>query len=185
MYNLALQAWDRDFFASNDMIGEASIDLKYLFEDVVETHRQFSFSKKYYEGYLKEKMGAGCPTYKFQDEDSFWVPVSKADENGVMKEMGQVRISLDVVPQDLAEQSKVGDARSDPNQNPYLPPPVGRISFTLNPFKMLAQLVGPELRRKIYCCCCMMICCALCLALFPLVFSNLVSMVVAKMFGLQ
>ena len=36
-----------------------------------------------------------------------------------------------------ADQNKVGDARSEPNHSPYLPPPPGRISFTLNPIKML------------------------------------------------
>lgn len=30
-YNFTVQAWDRDFFASNDLIGEAQIDLKYIF----------------------------------------------------------------------------------------------------------------------------------------------------------
>jgi len=30
-YNFTLQAWDRDFFASNDLIGEANLDLKHMF----------------------------------------------------------------------------------------------------------------------------------------------------------
>ena len=36
-------------------------------------------------------------------------------------------------------------------QAPYLPPPVGRFEFSLNPFKMLNQCVGPRYRRKLYC----------------------------------
>jgi hypothetical protein len=40
-YNFTIQVWDRDFFASNDLIGEAQIDLKPLFEDAVETGRNF------------------------------------------------------------------------------------------------------------------------------------------------
>jgi len=70
----------------------------------------------------------------------------------------------------------------EPNHSPYLPQPVGRISFSLNPFKMLAQLVGPELRRKIYLACCCLICLALCVALFPLIFSNVVSALIVKAF---
>ena len=38
-YNFTVQIWDRDFFASNDLIGEVNLDLKALFEDVIETGR--------------------------------------------------------------------------------------------------------------------------------------------------
>lgn len=33
-----------------------------------------------------------------------------------------------------------GVGRGDPNQDPYLPEPVGRIEFSLNPYKMLVVL---------------------------------------------
>ena len=36
-----------------------------------------------------------------------------------------------------ADANKVGEARNDPNHDPFCPPPTGRISFSLNPFKML------------------------------------------------
>ena len=55
-YNFTIQAWDRDFFASNDLIGEACLDMKPLFIDVVETGRTFSINKKYYNSYLKDQM---------------------------------------------------------------------------------------------------------------------------------
>ena len=35
-YMFTIQLWDRDLFASNDMIGEAQIDLEPIFNDVVE-----------------------------------------------------------------------------------------------------------------------------------------------------
>ena len=41
-----------------------------------------------------------------------------------------------MVPKDHAEKNKVGAAREEPNTDPFLPPPIGRISFTLNPLKM-------------------------------------------------
>jgi Ca2+-dependent lipid-binding protein len=40
-YNFVVQCWDRDFFASNDLIGECNLDLKPLIEDVIETNRSF------------------------------------------------------------------------------------------------------------------------------------------------
>jgi hypothetical protein len=51
-YMMTLQAWDRDFFKSNDLIGDATLNLKPLIEDVIETGRSISLNKKYYNSYL-------------------------------------------------------------------------------------------------------------------------------------
>lgn len=88
------------------------------------------------------------------------------------------------MPKAMAEANKVGEARQEPNHSPFLPPPVGRISFSLNPFKMLNQLVGPAMRRKIYCICCVICCLALCIFLFPLVIGNLISTLFESAIGL-
>ena len=37
--------------------------------------------------------------------------------------------------------NKVGEARSDPNSNPFLPPPFGRINLTINPLKMFVRKI--------------------------------------------
>jgi hypothetical protein len=39
----------------------------------------------------------------------------------------------------MAEANKVGEARQEPNVNPFLPPPIGRLSFSLNPLKMFVS----------------------------------------------
>jgi Ca2+-dependent lipid-binding protein len=137
-YNLTIQAWDRDFFASNDLIGDANFDLKYIFEDVVETGRSLALNKKYYTSYLKSKLP---PDYKleFEDDDSFWVPCKGRDEKTrEFKNNGFVRISVTVLPKEQAEANKVGEARTEPNHSPYLPAPTGRLSLSLNPFSMLS-----------------------------------------------
>lgn len=82
----------------------------------------------------------------------------------------------------MADSNKVGDARSEPNHSPFLPPPVGRISFSLNPFKMLAQLVGPAVLMKLYCMCCVVICCALLIMMAPMIVSNLASALIVEAF---
>ena len=83
-----------------------------------------------------------------------------------------------------AEANKVGEARQEPNHSPFLPPPVGRLSFSLNPLKMFQQLVGPAMRRKIYCLTCIACCCALLIALFPLIASDLISALLSKALGI-
>ena len=54
--------------------------------------------------------------------------------------MGRVRISMNITPGDLAKANAVGAGRSEPNHSPFLPPPVGRISFSLNPITMLVKI---------------------------------------------
>ena len=40
----------------------------------------------------------------------------------------------------------VGAARNDPNTNPFLPPPVGRLTFSWNPFVLGSELCGTCVR---------------------------------------
>lgn len=101
-YDLQIQCWDRDFFASNDLIGGGNIELKYLFEDVIETGRSMAFNKKYYNSYLKTKQAPGSKLLVFEDDDSFWVPLIGTDEKS--KEMvvnGSARISVTVMPKEM------------------------------------------------------------------------------------
>ena len=74
---------------------------------------------------------------------------------------GWVQLSVEAVPRVLAEAKPCGHGRSEPNSFPKCPPPTGRISLSLNPFKMTEQLIGKELSRKLcgMCCCCT--CCLL------------------------
>jgi len=67
----------------------------------------------------------------------------------VLEKNGYVRIRVDIVPMEYAIKNPVGSAREDPNIEPYLPPPIGRMTFSLNPCEMYKQLIGPAARRKI------------------------------------
>jgi hypothetical protein len=79
------------------------------------------------------------------------------------KKKSRVLCSLEILPEWYSEMHPVGKGREEPNMNPYLPPPVGRIKFTLNPFKMLNQLTGPKFRKKCY-----KIVCLICLTVYLL-----------------
>ena len=95
-------------------------------------------TKKYYNAYAHTQMPPGYKI-EFEDEDSFWVPCRGRDaKTGEIKENGFVRISVTILPKDMADANKVGDARSEPNHSPFLPKPEGRLEFSLNPFKMLS-----------------------------------------------
>jgi Ca2+-dependent lipid-binding protein len=51
-YRLSLQLLDKDFFKSNDIIGDAMLDLRHLIEDVVLTKRPVTLNKAYYESFF-------------------------------------------------------------------------------------------------------------------------------------
>lgn len=83
-----------------------------------------------------------------------------------------------------ADKNKVGEARSEPNISPTLPPPEGRLSLDMNPLQMMLKMIGPDLKRKIVCTLLLGICLFLCVMLVPLILGNLVSAGILKIFGL-
>ena len=62
---------------------------------------------------------------------------------------GEILISLQMLPKDVANDFPAGFGRNPPNQNPTLLAPPGRIGFSLNPFKLVSNIVGPTIMRKI------------------------------------
>lgn len=62
---------------------------------------------------------------------------------------GKVLISLELLPKETADAQPVGVGRNDPNQNPYLPPPAGRMKFSFNPFRLSMSLLGPKAFYKV------------------------------------
>ena len=133
-YRFTIQSYDRDFFKSNDIIGSNILDLKQAFEDVDLTKRPLLINKDYYEKYMKKEDDKG---FKFHENgDSFWVPVIGKDDDGKLENNGEVEIRIDISAIEHFEKNKIGGARDDPNIEPYLPPPVGRLMFSLNPCAM-------------------------------------------------
>lgn len=86
-------------------------------------------------------------------EDSDWLPMTHLNhETGVREPMGKVCLGMQIWPKDKAKVMPVGAARTEPNQDPFLPPPVGRLKFSWNPFVLGMELCGPSLCFKFMCC---------------------------------
>ena len=156
---LTLQVYDNDLFSSDDYICGAKLNIKNLVTIPKILDVPIKFTREYYNNLTQaEKDLYGQIEFMAADEDiegiKFWVQCYK---NGKMG--GRVLCSLEILPQWKADLTKVGKGRDEPNLDPYLPPPVGRFEFSLNPFKMLNQCVGPKFRRKMYCwiCLCLLV----------------------------
>jgi hypothetical protein len=69
---------------------------------------------------------------KIDPPHSEWLPCTR-NSKGVMEITGEVCISVEIVPRDLADAMALGSGRKEPNHSPYLPPPVGRMRLTADP----------------------------------------------------
>lgn len=176
-YTFHLQSYDRDFFKSNEMLGEASIDLEQLILDTQLVKKPLALNKKY----LHEVMDQGLldmnntPKFDKDDHDKFWLKMMGKTEAGNIGCTGQVRIQVNVLPIKVAEKNPVGKARDSPNHSPALPAPEGRLELSINPLKMLNQFLGPAILRKIYMGICFGLCCLLLAMMFPMIVSSLIA----------
>ena len=185
-YKLKLQVMDRDLFKSNDLICEFDLDLRLLVLDCRSTQKPVHLSKKYFSSYLRDAYYPDSArnnrklNLEFEDEDSFWLVLKKPGEPKPIK----IRLDIRIFPGMDAQNQRVGEARLEPNHSPVLPKPEGRIQLTANPLKMLEQLIGPDLLRKIYANMCLIICIVVLVMMAPMILSNISTQIVLSIFGL-
>ena len=99
-YNLSLQIYDRDILTSNDIIGEATINIKELVEDAFLTDKPVYMTKQHFDSYLNKdhKKKFEALNIKFEDKSTFWIEAKKKNSLGALKPAGKVRIQIDVLP---------------------------------------------------------------------------------------
>jgi hypothetical protein len=85
--------------------------------------------------------------------DCAWFKLVSVDKNTLeATPKGEICYSIQIWPKEKALVMAAGAARSEPNTNPYLPPPVGRLKWSWNPFVLGSELCGPVLCAKLFCC---------------------------------
>lgn len=193
---LNIQVYDKDLFSKDDFTCNAEINLEDYFKLVYQLDTGVKFSEDYFtsldENQQDKMFGISSNTsenkkyypewYKEDDQDKknknnkFWLPMKRPNEDGVnIDRCGEVLVSIELLPKWKADISKVGSGRDEPNVNPYLPPPIGRFEWSMNPFKMFNQCIGPKYRKKVYQLICALFCIVWCLFLIPYIFLHLAS----------
>jgi hypothetical protein len=123
-----LQIWDKDFFSPNDSICEANLSLAGLFKIACKNNDRVQM--------------------KYRGRDKFWI--NDLRHSNFAGNQGRVRVSIECMPASVAQQLPAGFGRSDPNMNPWLPPPEGRAKFSiLAPFQSLRNLLGDKIAYKL------------------------------------
>eukprot|EP00475_Leptophrys_vorax_P037444 TRINITY_DN645_c0_g2_i3.p1 TRINITY_DN645_c0_g2~~TRINITY_DN645_c0_g2_i3.p1 ORF type:complete len:555 (+),score=164.61 TRINITY_DN645_c0_g2_i3:318-1982(+) len=129
--HFSIQIWDMDFFSANDSICEANLNLRSFFEKAYKIKDRIKLVR--------------------DNKDRFWIDdLRHPNEPG--KVQGQVEVSFELLPKALLTQLPAGDGRSDPNMNPVLPPPEGRLEWMklfMNPFALLKEILGDRLYLKV------------------------------------
>ncbi|RLN67548.1 hypothetical protein BBP00_00001562 [Phytophthora kernoviae] len=163
-----IQAWDKDVLSANDAIGTHMLDLGAFFRRAYKMKTNVQVFEDDEETRKKKKKAASdddAAVKKIREATGLWDDDDPADAKWVKLEsldhktntrnfMGEVCVSLELVPAETAKRAPVGQGRSSPNNSPYLPPPAGRLSFSLNPFKVLNDLLGPSICNRLMCCLC-------------------------------
>jgi len=177
---ITLQVYDKDIFSSDDYMCGTTIDLQNIINIPKNLEMPISLNRDFYEGLEpQERKPFGEIQFLSKEDDEegtkFWVQCYKGKKEaaGQGEKSGRVMCSLEILPKKNADLDVVGKGRDNPNVNPYLPPPVGRLEFTLNPFKMMNQCVGPKFRRKCYCYCLCALLVAYLIFALPTIFSGI------------
>lgn len=171
--NLSLQVYDKDIFASDDYICAANINLRQILQQIYDLDIPYSFTEKnfkYLEGAEELKK-----VIEWESETEFWVKCTRTENDGTVVDSGAVLCSLEVLPMWKADQVKVGKGRDEPNCNPFLPPPIGRIRFSLNPYVLIGQMVGPRIRDKFVLWVCGILISAFIMSFMPGIIKHLIS----------
>ena len=123
--------------------------------------------------------GSGGTVGGVGEVKKLWLPVYGEGGQEAGMETGWVQVSLELVPEALAAVAAAGSGRSEPNAYPRLPPPVGRLQLSLNPFANCAALLGKEMCAKVSGFMCAMTCAVLLSWLFfsslPVLFADLIN----------
>ncbi|CAK4632712.1 unnamed protein product [Aphanomyces euteiches] len=182
-----IQMWDKDIFSSNDCIAEGLLDMSPHFKQVCKLKAPFQvFKDKKPKKKVKEtpkqaenndairSIKEATGLWDTDPTDSTWVKMEGKNPQTNQKEpRGEICISMEIVPIEKAKVSPLGFGRSDPNNSPFLPPPAGRLKFSMNPFYVFNELLGPKICHRVLCCCC-----CLALLLFMYFFGPILNLII-------
>lgn len=90
-YTFHLQSYDRDFFKSNEMLGEATMDLRQIIEDTALIKKPLALNNKYYDEVMA-KDDKNSFEFESGEPEKFWLTLMGKNEAGKIESTGKVRV---------------------------------------------------------------------------------------------
>jgi len=199
---LTLQLWDRDILTADYMIGDSTLSLDTWFRHAFKKRTK---DPAYWDGdrdpqlthadedkpgltemlrnmveaiISRDKAANPAEVDPIVEHAKLWVPLETPEAEFA----GKLLVSVQLMPKNKVDKLEAGEGREEPNKNPELPKPVGRLFFTLNPFSICYQFLGPQNCRALQRCLlkifCALLCAMLLYSLTPVVMGNLITDVI-------
>jgi len=190
---LKFSVWDFDFFSANDAIGEIQISIKELCKAAIKSKGESvkfnamalpppptTYGPQWFVNMASKASTKKAPAVVDEKKavekpcDRFWLYLPK-----VKDKTGRIEVSIELMHSDVAKTQPAGLGRGDPNANPFLPDPEGRLNLSLfHPCNFVREILGDKCTGKMLSCCCLIGCIALCVMMAPMIFSNVVGNIV-------
>jgi len=164
---MTIKVFDKEFFSKNEFLADQEIDLKEFLAEFVESGKS-----KYMPGLGRKGGLDDVEAYKMELK-----PGRKENSGGLA---AQVLISIEVLGESDRNSRPVGLGRSAPNDHPFLPAPTDRDGFSLNPSKMLSQMLGKNLRISGWTLCAILIGAWIFLIFVPILIASIISYQIGK-----
>ena len=173
MADLTFMIYDKDLLKSNDFVASSTINIAKLIKDTIYYNNRQKFMGLDNDGQEARDftLETTLKNYEIVEGKDLMIP--------------KIKVSVDCLTNQEAIISPVGVGRGDPNHDPHLEAPKGRFKWSLNPLDILEQLVGPQFKKKAMMICCSIFCILIFILIFPIFFSEMLAITVAKLFGLE
>ena len=122
-FRINFSIWDKDLLSYNDYLSDQTLNIWPTVKTCITNGERAKFIGK-------DENGNNSDKFIIETIANPNIPFSKNSE---------ILASIEIVPQDDAEMAPVGFGRGDPNQDPYLPPPIGRWKFSMNPWTLFVS----------------------------------------------
>lgn len=122
-YAMEVQLWDKDVLTANDYMSYLRFPARSVYEMILSC-------------LANEKSAKFNPPGNNRKDGKFEIETEKNPNKPDMKS-SKLLMSIECLTEAEAKIRPAGVGRGDPNQDPFLPPPIGRFRFSWNPIKLL------------------------------------------------
>lgn len=127
-FSFTLQIKDKDVVSSDDYLSQFTIsakDIKELIDECILTGRSAKYNPE------KSDRSSSDGTFTVETQKSL---------NREHTQNSKLKLSIEILTEEEAKIRPVGLGRGNPNQDPFLPEPIGRFEFSWNPIKLLVEI---------------------------------------------